>query len=71
MKKQNIVSCSSAEAKYRSMASIDRELQRISYILRDFQVKISFPIPLWSDNQIALHIVAILVFHERTNLDID
>ncbi|KAL0366821.1 UNVERIFIED_CONTAM: Retrovirus-related Pol polyprotein from transposon RE1 [Sesamum radiatum] len=71
-KKQATVSRSSAEAEYRSMASTVCELLWISYLLRDFEVFVSLPIPLWCDNQAALHITANLVFHERTkHLDID
>ncbi|KAK4390694.1 Retrovirus-related Pol polyprotein from transposon RE2 [Sesamum angolense] len=63
---------SSAEAEYRSMASTVCELLWITYLLRDFGVSVSLPIPFWCDNQAALHITANPVFHERTkHLDID
>lgn len=71
-KKQHTVSRSSAEAEYQSLASTVCELQWISYILNEFSVSCSAPIPLLCDNQSALHIVANPVFHERTkNLEID
>ena len=71
-KKQATVSRSWAEAEYRSLASTVCELLWISYILRDFDITVPLPIPLWCDNQAALHIVANPVFHERTkHLDID
>ena len=71
-KKQATVSRSSAEAEYRSLASTVCELLWISYILRDFDITVPLPIPLWCDNQAALHIVANPVFHECTkHLDID
>ncbi|KAL0399301.1 UNVERIFIED_CONTAM: Retrovirus-related Pol polyprotein from transposon RE2 [Sesamum radiatum] len=71
-KKQCTVSRSSAEAEYRSMAATVCELKWISYLLHDFDVLASTPIPLHCDNQAALHIMANLVFHERTkHLDID
>ncbi|KAL0358383.1 UNVERIFIED_CONTAM: Retrovirus-related Pol polyprotein from transposon RE1 [Sesamum angustifolium] len=71
-KKQAIVSRSSAEAEYRSMASTVSELLWISYLLRDFQLSIQQPIPFWCDNKAALHITANPVFHEGTkHLDID
>ncbi|KAL2229041.1 UNVERIFIED_CONTAM: Retrovirus-related Pol polyprotein from transposon RE1 [Sesamum indicum] len=71
-KKQCTVSRSSAEAEYRSMAATACELQWISYLLRDFGVDVSTPIPFHCDNQAALHIMANPVFHERTkHLDID
>ncbi|KAK4387418.1 Retrovirus-related Pol polyprotein from transposon RE2 [Sesamum angolense] len=71
-KKQATVSRSSAEAEYRSMGSTVCELLWISYILRELQVDLQLPIPLWCDNKAALHITANPVFHERTkHLDID
>ncbi|KAL0353607.1 UNVERIFIED_CONTAM: Retrovirus-related Pol polyprotein from transposon RE2 [Sesamum angustifolium] len=65
-KKQATVSRSSAEAEYRSMASTVCELLWITYLLCDFGVSVSLPIPFWCDNQAALHITANPVFHERT-----
>ena len=71
-KKHATVSCSSAEAKYRSVASTVCELLWILYILRDFGISVPLPISVWCDNQAAFHIVANPVFHERTkHLDID
>lgn len=71
-KKQNIVSRSTAEAEYRSLGTTTCELQWISYLARDLHFSIPTSIPLWCDNQAALHIVANPVFHERTkHLDID
>eukprot|EP00257_Ricinus_communis_P016868 XP_015575167.1 uncharacterized protein LOC107261308 [Ricinus communis] len=71
-KKQTTVSRSSAEAEYRSLAATVYELQWISYVLKDFNIDVHTPIPLWCDNRAALHITANLVFHERTkHPDID
>ncbi|KAL2235941.1 UNVERIFIED_CONTAM: Retrovirus-related Pol polyprotein from transposon RE1 [Sesamum indicum] len=71
-KKQCTVSRSSAEAEYRSMAATTCELQWISYLLKDFGVFVSLPIPFHCDNQAAIHIMANPVVHERTkHLDID
>ncbi|KAL0373919.1 UNVERIFIED_CONTAM: Retrovirus-related Pol polyprotein from transposon RE1 [Sesamum radiatum] len=71
-KKQATVSRSSAEAEYRSMGATVCELQWISYLLHDFGIPVSTPIPMFCDNQAALHIMANPVFHERTkHLDID
>ncbi|KAL0395169.1 UNVERIFIED_CONTAM: Retrovirus-related Pol polyprotein from transposon RE1 [Sesamum latifolium] len=71
-KKQATISRSSTEAEYRSMASVVCELLWISYLLHDFCVPVSKPIPFWCDNKAALHITANSVFHERTkHLDID
>ncbi|KAL0303661.1 UNVERIFIED_CONTAM: hypothetical protein Sradi_6234200 [Sesamum radiatum] len=48
------------------------ELQWISYLLRDFGFPARTPIPMYCDNKTALHIMANLVFHDRTkHLDID
>ncbi|KAK6148045.1 hypothetical protein DH2020_018957 [Rehmannia glutinosa] len=71
-KKQQTVSKSSAEAEYRALSSTICELLWISYISHDLHLSISVPIPLFCDNQVALHIVANPIFHERTNhLEID
>ena len=71
-KKQAIVSRSSAEAEYQSLASTICELLWISYILHDFDITVPLPIPIWCDNQAAPHIIVNPVFHERTkHLDID
>ncbi|KAL0395914.1 UNVERIFIED_CONTAM: hypothetical protein Scaly_0039800 [Sesamum calycinum] len=71
-KKQNIVSRFSAEAEYRAMAAGVCELQWISFLLDEFRIPVTTPIPFWCDNQAALHITANPVFHELTkHLDID
>ncbi|KAL2232264.1 UNVERIFIED_CONTAM: Retrovirus-related Pol polyprotein from transposon RE1 [Sesamum indicum] len=71
-KKQSTVSRSTAEAEYRSLGATVCELQWLSYLLKDFHVSVATPIPLYCDNQAALHIVANPVFHERTkHLEID
>ncbi|KAL0303360.1 UNVERIFIED_CONTAM: Retrovirus-related Pol polyprotein from transposon RE2 [Sesamum radiatum] len=70
-KKQETVSRSSAEAEYRSMGTVVCELLWISYLLIEFQVPISLPIPFWCDNKAVIHITENPVFHERTkHLDI-
>ena len=72
IKRQTIVSKSSAEAEYRSLAATVCELLWISYLLQDFGINSPSHIPLWCDNKAALHITANPVFHERTkHLDID
>ncbi|XP_062017496.1 uncharacterized mitochondrial protein AtMg00810-like [Rosa rugosa] len=65
-KKQSVVSCSSAEAEYRSMASATCELTWLKYLLQDLQVHHPEPARLVCDNQAALYIAANPVFHERT-----
>ncbi|KAL5699168.1 hypothetical protein ACHQM5_030108 [Ranunculus cassubicifolius] len=65
-KKQATVSRSSAKPEYRAMASLTCELQWLKYLLRDLGVDHSFPITLFCDNQVALHISNNPVFHECT-----
>ncbi|KAK4411815.1 Retrovirus-related Pol polyprotein from transposon RE1 [Sesamum angolense] len=64
--------CVDSRREYRAMATTVCELLWITYILKDFQVPLTTPVPFWCDNQAALHITANPVFHERTkHLDID
>ncbi|KAL0406178.1 UNVERIFIED_CONTAM: Retrovirus-related Pol polyprotein from transposon RE2 [Sesamum latifolium] len=63
-KKQSIVSRSTAEAEYRSLAATVCELKWLSYILSDLGISVPLPIQLFCDNQAVLHIMANSV--ERT-----
>ncbi|KAL0347907.1 UNVERIFIED_CONTAM: putative mitochondrial protein [Sesamum angustifolium] len=65
-KKQSIVSRSTTDAAYRSLAATVYELCWISCILKDFGISLAVPIPLFCDNRAALHILANPVFHECT-----
>ena len=65
-KKQDIVSRSSAEAEYRSMATTTCEATWLLYLLRDLHVPHQKPVLLYCDNQAALHISTNIVFHERS-----
>ncbi|KAL0386161.1 UNVERIFIED_CONTAM: Retrovirus-related Pol polyprotein from transposon RE1 [Sesamum radiatum] len=65
-KKQPTVARSTVEAEYRSLGATVCELEWISFLLKDFAATIPTPIPLYCDNQVAVHIVANPVFHERT-----
>lgn len=65
-KKQQIVSLSSAEAEYRAMCMVTKELIWISNLLKDLRVPFIPPAYLYCDNTAALHIASNSVFHERT-----
>ena len=48
------------------------EIMWISQLLMEVGIKTSIPAKLWCDNQVALHIASIPVFHEWTkNIEID
>lgn len=71
-KKQHIVSRSSTEAEYRSMASTACELKWLNGILSSLGVSHCQPMQFYCDNQAALHIAKNPVFHERTkHIEVD
>ncbi|KAJ4765650.1 Retroelement pol polyprotein-like [Rhynchospora pubera] len=65
-KKQPTVSCSSAEAEYRSMTNATCELLWLKSFLQSLGVVHDRPMNLYCDSQAALHIATNPVFHERT-----
>ena len=65
-KKQDIVSKSSAEAEYISMATTTCEVTWLLYLLRDLHIPHEGPVLLYCDNQVAIHIAANPIFHERS-----
>ena len=70
-KSRKTVSMFSAEAKYRSLASIFNEITWIRNLLTNFNIRIPFA-TVYCDNQVAIHIASNPIFHERTkHLEID
>lgn len=65
-KKQTIVSKSSAEAEYRSLASTVSELIWLLGLVREIEVEVQLPVQVYSDSKAAIQIVVNLVYHERT-----
>ncbi|GKB97839.1 hypothetical protein Tco_0983976 [Tanacetum coccineum] len=65
-KKQNTLSKSSAEAKYRAMAFITFEVTWILKVLKDLNWDQVLPVNLFCETQAAIKIVANHVFYERT-----
>ncbi|XP_024011196.1 uncharacterized protein LOC112086478 [Eutrema salsugineum] len=71
-KKQSVVSRSSTEAEYRSLALATCELIWLQQLLRDLHVTVTCPAKLFCDNKSAIHIASNPVFHERTkHIEID
>lgn len=71
-KKQTVVARSSAEAEYRAMAHTATELTWLQHFLQEIGFSAPTPIPLFCDNQAALHIASNPVFHERTkHIEVD
>ncbi|XP_019099665.1 PREDICTED: uncharacterized protein LOC109132492 [Camelina sativa] len=65
-KKQQMVSMSSAESKYRAMSKATKDLISFTYILKALRIPFSYPAYLYCDNTAALHIASHSVYHERT-----
>ncbi|CAM8951630.1 unnamed protein product [Rhodiola kirilowii] len=71
-RKQAVVSRSSVESEYRSMASACSEIAWLIRLLADMNVPVSPPVPLFCDSQSAIHLARNHVFHEQTkHVEID
>ena len=66
------MACSSTKAKYRALTDTISELFWLRWLLKDLGVSTSSTTPLYCDNQSAIHIAHIDVFHEWTkHIEID
>jgi hypothetical protein len=65
-KKQTMVAQSSAETEYREMSNTTSELTWLQHFPQEIGFAAPTPIPLFCDNQAAIHIASNFVFHERT-----
>lgn len=65
-KKQHIVTRSSAEVEYRSLASLAANITWITYLLKDIGISLPRPPLLFTDNISALHLTDNRVLHART-----
>ncbi|XP_020536125.1 uncharacterized mitochondrial protein AtMg00810-like [Jatropha curcas] len=62
-KKQSTVSRSSLEAEYRALATATCELQWLAYLFEDFHISVP-SVLLFCDNEFAIHLAKISVFHQ-------
>ena len=65
-KKQNVVSRSTAEAEYRSLADLSCELQWLKALFTYLGHLQNAPMTVYCDNQSALYIAENPVYHEQT-----
>ena len=72
IKKQSVVSRSSAKSKYRATTQSVCEIMWLYQLLMKVSIKTPVPTKLWCNNQIALHIASNPVFHEwAKHIEID
>ncbi|GJS79339.1 uncharacterized mitochondrial protein-like protein [Tanacetum coccineum] len=71
-KKQNVVSRSSTEAEYRALADTTCEITWLKYLLQEFKVQSSTPVPIMCDNISSIALASNPVQHARTkHIEID
>lgn len=71
-KKQSVIARSTADAKYRAMASATPEVVWLRWLLFDMGVSLHSSTPLYCDNSSTIQIVNNSVFHERAkHIEID
>nr|AAU93584.2 Polyprotein, putative [Solanum demissum] len=71
-KKQNTITRSSAEAEYKSLATLTAKIVWIANLFQELGVKLHGPTTVYCDSKAAIQIVANPVFHERTkHIEID
>jgi len=71
-KKQTVVSRSSAEAEYRSLASTVAELVWLVGMLKELKAEVQLPVQVYSDSKSAILLASNPVYHERTkHIEID
>jgi len=72
VRNKTMLAQSRAEAKYRAMAHTISELTLLLHFLQEISFSAPTPIPLFCDNQVALHIASNPIFHERTrHIEVD
>ena len=65
-KKQVVVTRSSVEVEFRSMAHIACDLKWIKNLLQELHMTFNEPLTMFCDNQAATHIAKNPLYHERT-----
>lgn len=66
LKKRRIVSCSSTEAEYRSIANVMAKIAWFQTLLTELHIILLSPPVIWSDNINAISICSNLVHHSKT-----
>lgn len=71
-KKQQTIFRSSVEAKYKAMAVATSEIIWLQSLFAKMKIDLKEPALLYCDKQVALHIAANTVYHERTkHIEVD